>query len=163
MAGIAQGLIGTYKKVGGDPTVNLLTNGAFTSGLTGWTGPSGLELESVNYRSAPFAGSVLYNDTEYNPEAAYEQSTGLVSGQRYSASMWVKNYEIAQQFILVLYLGTQFHQTFYDLPVSSSWQQIKLEDKLSNGVRPLVAVAGLGGGKFYVDDASVVYGPTALA
>jgi len=163
VAGITQGLIGTYKKVGGDPTVNLLTNGAFTSGLTGWAGDSGLALESVNYRSAPYSGSALFNDSDYNPAAYYIQSTGVVSGERYSASVWVKNYEIAQQVVLILYLGTQYYSTLSNLPVSSSWQQIKIENKFSDGTRIEVAVAGLGQGMFYVDDATLVYGPTALA
>jgi hypothetical protein len=161
MSGAVQGLIGSLKSASGVTPTNIITNGSFTVNLNNWVTESNLSRNTVNFRSAPASG-FTYTTDEYFAEVTYIQSSGLTAGQAYSFSAWIRNPDTSQVFYIYLQLGSNVYTTSTaTLGISTGWQQIKFENKLANGAGMFFNVQGEGG-SFYIDDVSLIAGPTAL-
>ena len=162
MSGVVAGLLASVKAGSAPAPTNILTNGSFTTNLNGWETASNLSRDTVTFRSAPASG-YTFTTEEYFADVAYSQASGLTSGQSYSLSAWIRNPNTAQSFNIFLRLGTNsYFETTATLGVSTAWQQIKIENKSSNGSAILFSFTPTVGAEYNVDDVSLVLGSTAL-
>jgi hypothetical protein len=159
MSGAVQGLIGSLKAVSFVPPVgNIVTNPSLTTDLTGWEGAGNNSRDTVVFRSSP-ASLNTYFDGDNIPYAVYSQGTGLVVGQKYSLSFWIKNTS-ARTFNI--YLGSSTITTS-TIPASSSWQYLKYENVTATSSSLSITVFSTSGDMtdFNIDDVEVVYGAIA--
>ena len=161
MSGVIAGLIASVKSAGSAPApTNIITNGAFTVNSTGWYSVNGYRDTSV-FRSSP-ASFATYSTDEDSADAEYTQSSALTVGSSYSLAFWVRTG--TQAFQVTLQLGTtSYSYTSPTLSSSSSWQYVKLENKLCVGNTNLrFYVYGGNSIAYNLDDVSLVLGATAL-
>ena len=160
MSGAVAGLIGSVKSGSAPAPTNVITNGAFTVNSNGWYSINGYRDTSV-FRSSP-ASFATYGTDEDLADAEYTQSGALTVGSSYSLAFWVRTG--TQAFNVTLQLGSAtYGLTTPTLSSSSSWQYVKLENKLCVGNTNLrFYVYGGNGIAYNLDDVSVVQGATAL-
>jgi hypothetical protein len=85
MLGIAVLALACLVEVTQADTINLITNGEFTSGTTGWTNPNKKMTWIDSGSTSPFGASISLGNpawTSYNP------STALTAGQTYELSLY---------------------------------------------------------------------------
>jgi hypothetical protein len=161
MSGAAQGLIGSLKFVAFVPPVeNLVTNPSLTTNLTGWEGAGNNSRDTSVFRSSP-ASLNTYYDGDNIPYAVYSQATGLVVGQKYSLSFWIRT--ITSRTFRIDFAGSS--TTTATLGALSSWQYLKFENVTATSSSLNIAVYNTSGDMqdFNIDDVEVVFGPFATS
>jgi len=155
MSGVVAGLIGSVKSAPSAP-VNLITNPSFTTNLTGWDTNAETVRATDVFRSAPASLYQTFSDFDV-ASTGYLVSNFLTVGQVYSLSIWIRGAPLRVQ----LRCGT--NEATIEPPTTAVFTNYKIENVLciGNGLL-LVSVGNNQDTNFYIDDVSVVLGPTAL-
>jgi len=159
MTGVIAGLIGSIKTAVAAAT-NLVTNPSFSVNTTDWYSDTGIiTRDTVTFRSAP--ASLVAEPGDGDPNPYYFKSSLLTIGQVYSLSIWIRTFN-TQSFNITLNAGTTAGNLITASQSSAApWTNYKIENITctGNGTLQIFVYAG---SSFYIDDVSVVLGPTAL-
>ena len=161
MSGVVAGLIASVKSAPSVP-VNLVTNPSFTVDTVDWYDDfpqAEIFRDTSTFRSSP--ASLYYNEFEGSPRCYYFKTNLLTIGSAYSLSLWIRTFN-TQSFNIVLYAGTNFQTITTPTQTSAQgWTNYKIENVTCAGNTALQIIIN-SNALAYVDDVSVVLGPTAL-
>jgi len=144
-----------FTPVASGPPVNLITNPSFTTNTTGWSSNGGTSRNTTNYKSAPASLYQTFDDG-YSAFVEYSGVGVLTVGQVYSLSIWIKGSP------LQVTLTCGGNQVSITPPTTADFTNYKIENVSCTSNGNLQVVVGSGDTNFYIDDVSVVLGPTAL-
>jgi hypothetical protein len=161
MSGVVAGLIASVKSAPSAP-INLVTNPSFTVNTVDWYDDypaSEIIRDTSTFRSAP--ASLYYNEFEGTPRCFYFKNNLLTIGSAYSLSLWIRTFN-TQSFNIVLQAGSNFQTLTTPTQTSAQgWVNYKIENVTCAGNSNLFII--INSNAFaYLDDVSVVLGPTAL-
>lgn len=143
--------------------VNLVLNPSFTTNATDWyigNGSSGRDT-SV-FKSAPASFKAQGVGEFSQASTGYSRNSSLTIGQVYSASVWIRG--MGGEVLISFSCGTNNSTSTQVVPNTGNFINYKIENVLCSGnTNLLISFQDYGEDNyFYVDDVSVVQGPTAL-
>ncbi len=133
---------------------NLVQNGSFEQGLTGWTGGNGVETGSFNGITA-HTGSSFLEFGAVGGDAFTDQTLATQIGTEYQISLW---YWSVGRFTsdLNIYFGSDHVLSLVDVPATNGWVQYVV-DAVATSSSTLLQIGGRNDPSYDgLDDVSVV-------
>lgn len=160
MSGAIAGLLASLSAGSAPAPTNLVTNPSFTVNTVDWYSDSGsVSRDTVTFRSAPASLNAELGEGDPNPY--YFKSGLLTIGQVYSLSIWIRTFN-TQSFNITLNAGTSSGNLITASQSGTApWTNYKIENVTCTGNGTLQIYIGCLYA-VYIDDVSVVLGPTAL-